>query len=140
MPRSIVLAPGTEENALAAWAHASLRRGPDPDAARERALAGLRATIGFVAKDERLAITVRFDRGSVVVHDGSVGTPDLTFCGRRASLEQLSTLPLTRLGGLPLGSAWLEALGALVSDDLKVYGLLAHPRLAYRVVRLLSAR
>jgi len=138
VPRSVVLAPGSEENALASWLYASLRRGTGPVPQRERALAGLRATIGFVATDERLAATLRFDRGAVVIHDGSVSTPDLTFSGRRAALERLGGLSFARFAHLPAGPAWLDALGDLVNDDLKVYGLLGRPRLAYRVLRLLS--
>jgi hypothetical protein len=140
VPRSIVLAPGAEENLVASWLYASLRRGHGPDLRREPALAGLRATVGFVATDQRLAATVRFDRGAVVIHDGSVGTPDLTFSGRRSALDRLSTLRFARFAHLPSGAAWFDSLGDLVNDDLKVYGLLGRPRLAYRVLRLLADR
>ncbi len=139
VPRSIVIAPGAEENPLATWARDALRRREAPEGVRRQRQAELvRATVGFVATDRRLAVTLRFDRGAVVVHDGSVGTPDVTFCGRFDALMALGSLPMTRLGELPLSSGWLGVMGDWVSEDLTIYGLLTHPRLTLRVLRLLA--
>jgi len=142
VPRSIVIAPGAEENPLAVWLRDALRRRETPDdlegLRRARSLEQLRATVGFVAKDRRLTVTLRLDRGSVVVHDGSVGVPDITFCGHFDALTALGSLPMTRLGELPLSRAWLGVMSDLVGEDLTIYGLLAHPRLVLRILRLLA--
>ena len=62
-------------------------------------------------------------------------------------LTGLAQLPFTRLGRLPLPAwstpadrttAWRRCAVELLSGELKIYGLLAHPRLTVRVLRLLS--
>ena len=104
-----------------------------------RGLDAIRATVGFVAVDRRLAATVRFDRGAVVVHDGTVGVPDVTFCGRFEALTALASLGLDAWWRPSRSRNWMTTITLLVSDDFKIYGLVTHPRLVVRVVRALSS-
>jgi hypothetical protein len=142
------LAPGTEDNPLAARLAARVR---DNALGRPAALAdfrALRGTVLVVAQDTTATVTLRFDHGRLTVHDGAVGVPAVTFCGDEADLLRLGQLPIAPLVRLPLPlpgdpagrRALRTTVGGLASGRLKVYGLLVHPRLVLRFLRLVSDR
>lgn len=144
---SIALAAGAEDNELARWAAALIEASLERAAAARRDFGAMRAAVAMVAPDRRLSVTLRFDLGQLTVHDSMIGVPDVTFCADYEVMMQLPDLPITRLGRLPLPgpSARAEGRGAfartvagLVGGELKIYGLLAHPRLVTRLLRLLS--
>lgn len=143
----IDLAPGAEENGLAVevadWIRDNLARSP-------RKLAdfrALRASVLMVAQDLAESFTLRFDHGRLTLHDGSVGIPSVTFCGDAAALRRLSDFPLTRFFRLPMAGpltregreTWQHLVGLLLRGDLKVYGLVAHPRTVFHLLRVLSS-
>ena len=141
------LAPGAEDNPLAISLAGRVREG----VARPEKRADFRALRGsvlMVAQDTFQAVTLRFDHGRLTVHDGSVGIPSVTFCGDEAALAELEAVPLSRPFRLPLalpgdraGSEILRNLVLRISrGELKIYGLMAHPRLVLRLLRLLSKR
>lgn len=143
MGRNIVFAAGAAENELARWLHDSLRertfaRGKEENTWRQRELQAIRATVGFVAKDRRLTVTLRCDRGSVIVHDGAIGTPDITFFAGFDTLTELTTLPLSPVLQLPFTMAWGMFVTKLATSELTIFGLVSHPRLAFRIARLLA--
>jgi hypothetical protein len=142
----IDLAPGAEENALAVELAGrirdNLRRAP-------RKLAdfrAIRASVLMVAQDLAESFTLRFDHGRLTVHDGSVGIPSLTFCGDAEALRRLADFPLTRFFRLPIAGpltregreTWQHLVSLLLRGDLKVYGLIAHPRTVFYLLRVLS--
>ena len=142
------LAPGAEDNALALEIADRIRHNlahSRPKAADFRAM---RASVLMVAQDLGESFTLRFDHGRLTVHDGGVGIPSVTFCGDGDALRRLSDFPLTRWLRLPaLGpfaregrDTWRLLAGMLARGDLKVYGLLAHPRTVVHLLRVLSAR
>jgi hypothetical protein len=141
----VTLAVGAENNELAVWLGNIIRRSLVDKPLARRDFDALRAAVAMVAPNRRLQITMRFDHGHLAIHDGMLGIPDVTFCGDLAVLTSLEHVPLTRLGRLPLpplsrarATHWRQLAVDLVSGDLKVYGMLEHPRLVTRVLRLLS--
>jgi len=137
----IAFAPGAESNSLAVWAsdrieETVLRAGPV-----RRDFFALRAAVALVAPDKRLQVTLRFDHGYLTVHDGVIGVPDMTLCADEAALHAMADLPLTRLGRVPdvRKNAWRSLSLELLSGDLRIYGLLAHPRLLLRLLRVIGA-
>lgn len=141
MDLRIVLAPGAEDNGLATWASDLLRArllpaGMPSDPRRTAEVATLRATVGIVAKDLRASATVRFDRGTVVVHDGTVGTPDITIVGALDVLQRIASLPLSGRLRLPLTRRWLAWASTMRPSELTIYGIAMHPRLVLRLLRL----
>jgi hypothetical protein len=139
------LAPGAEANPIAVALATRIReRLQQPRAARVFRL--IRATVRFVAQDTTNTATLRFDHGRLTIHEGAIGIPAVTFCGDEADLLRLRELtPLPRLGlpvplpGKPAGQAALRHLGAqLARGELTIYGLVAHPRLVTRLLRLLA--
>ncbi len=167
MVPTIVLAPGAEGAKLASFVEARLRANSSlPRCAR--ALEALRATVGLVDFDSGDAVSVRFDHGRVVVHEGRVGVPTVTFGGPRAALFALAEVrgwdALRSLLGLGRssrrGSSSRDGTGdepprssrpsveALLdttdlvrlyrSGELKIYGALRHPRTVARFLTVIA--
>lgn len=136
----MTIAPGAENNGLAQWLAAALDDAIEGDSRGD--FDALRAAVAVVAPDRRRSVTMRFDHGHVTIHDGMVGIPDVTFCGDYPVLVALSELPMSRLGPLALPllrrPQWRNSLSELLSGDLKVYGLVNHPRTVFRVLRLIN--
>lgn len=142
----IDLAPGAEENVLAVEIAAQIRDNLAHVPRKQADFRAIRASILVVAQDLGESFTLRFDHGRLTLHDGSVGIPHVTFCGDAAALRRLSDFPLTRRFRLPLAGpftregrdTWQHLGALLLRGDLKVYGLLAHPRTVFHLLRVLS--
>ncbi len=143
----IDLAPGAEENQLAVEIADRVRENVARSRHKVADFRALRATVQIVAQDLGEAFTLRFDHGRLTVHDGGVGIPSVTFCGDADALRRLSDFPLTRWLRLPIlgpfaregRETWRLLADLLASGNLKVYGLFAHPRTVFYLLRLLSA-
>ena len=139
------LAPGAEENALALEIADRIRHNIAGSRQKAADFRAMRASVLMVAQDLGESFTLRFDHGRLTVHDGGVGIPSVTFCGDADALRRLSDFPLTRWLRLPaLGpfavegrETWRLLVGMLARGDLKVYGLLAHPRTVVHLLRVL---
>ncbi len=140
----IDLAPGAEDHPLGAIFAQRVRENVDRDPARARAFRALRGAIQFVPFETGEALTLRFDHGRLTLHEGSIGIPTVTFGG---PLEVLLRLPEVELQGIvPSGrgreerssTVLRQVLRHLARGDLKVYGLVSHPRTVARVLRLLA--
>ncbi|MEM1029451.1 MAG: hypothetical protein AAF928_02765 [Myxococcota bacterium] len=141
MEPHIAFAPGAEDNELAVWATDRIAATVGRVEAARRDFFALRAAVALVAPDERAQVTLRFDHGYLTAHDGIIGVPDTTLCADESVLRSVGDLPFTRRGRLPdlRRHAWRVLSLEILEGDLKVYGLLAHPRLVLRLLRLLGA-
>lgn len=140
----VTLAVGAEENDLAVWLAGRIERTLHDNPIVQRDFDALRAAVAMVAPNRRLQTTLRFDHGHLAIHDGMLGVPDVTFCGDYDVLTSLERVPLTKLGRLPLpplsrsrAALWRQSAMDVLTGELKIYGLLQHPRLITRVLRLL---
>ena len=153
----IDLAPGAEENPLATRLVSLIRESIESDPGRRRSFLALKCTVLVVPFDTGDALTLRFDLGRLAVHDGNIGIPSVTLGVPTADLAAFSGLRLPRLddwstvvervrrrrdgNSVPPSRrkrGISEAARLFASGDVKVYGLLAHPRTVYRLLRLLS--
>jgi hypothetical protein len=142
------LAPGAEENDLAASFADVLKHNVRTSPRVQKSFRAIRATVHFVAVDAMQAVTMRFDHGRVTIHEGTIGIPAITFCGDRAALLDLTSVPLSPWFGLPLPNpvrprdwATLRTLYRRLADrKLTIYGFFSHARLVTRVIRILSSR
>jgi hypothetical protein len=141
----VTLALGAEDNDLAVWVSECLRRNLAKNPLCRRDFDAMRAAVAMVAPDRQQQCTLRFDHGHLAIHDGMLGVPDLTFCGDFSVLTGLESFPLTRWGRLPFpalarrrAALWRQSVMELVTGELKIYGLVQHPRLVTRLLRLLS--
>ena len=127
------------------WVGETIRRNLSANPLAQRDFDALRAAVAMVAPNRRLQTTLRFDHGHLAIHDGMLGVPDLTFCADYDVLTSLESVPLTRFGRLPLppfsrarAALWRQSAVEVLTGELKIYGLLQHPRLVTRVLRVLS--
>ncbi|HTJ84809.1 MAG TPA: hypothetical protein VL400_23985 [Polyangiaceae bacterium] len=156
------LAPGTEDSPLVPYFAERIRSAVQiPKLART--FFALKAAIFAVDFDSGSAVTLRFDHGRLTIHAGTIGTPAVTFGGPLRAL-----LSLHRLRPSDLAKALVSRRQANVvfsredrasapppsnrgrvdaaelfylyaKKELRVYGLVAHPRTVYRFVTLLGA-
>lgn len=142
----IDLAPGAEDNALAVRFAELVRDNLRLKPHKISDFRALRAGVHVVAQDTGDSFTLRFDHGRLTIHDGALGIPTVTFCADGAALLMLSELPMMPWLRLPVRlpfrregkQAFHVLFGQLRRRELKIYGLLAHPRTVTRLLRLLS--
>lgn len=144
MQTTVDLAPGAEQNRLAVHFSSAIREAIK-DVGRSGAFRALKATVLIVPFDVGDSVTLRFDFGRVVIHDGHVGVPTLTLGGPAAELEKLPEVSdrglrdfllslLGRRPSHPLGG-WIKLFA---TGELRGYGILSHPRATYRFLRTLA--
>jgi hypothetical protein len=84
-------------------------------------------------------LTLRFDYGRLVVHDGRVGRPDISLWGTDAQVLALGQVgpASTRAWSVARVISGVSSTGSSV-EPLQVFGGLTHPRLLYRLSLVLS--
>jgi hypothetical protein len=140
------LAPGADDNALAVRFAELIRQNLRVKPQKQADFRALRAGVLVVAQDSGDAFTLRFDHGRLTVHDGALGIPTVTFCGDASALMLLADVPIMPWLRLPVrlpfrdeGREAYSRLALLLrTRQLKIYGLLAHPRTVTRLLRVLS--
>lgn len=145
MRAMVDLGPGADRDALAVELAELVRRNVT-DADARSAFEDLRGSVALIATDASTTLTLRFDLGRLVVHEGLVGVPEISVRGALADLRDLGRL---RLPGRALDAAGavgdrggvLRGLArALATRRLEIYGLWSHPRLVLRLLRVLMRR
>jgi hypothetical protein len=103
----------------------------------ERAALLKRATVGMVAPDAGVAMTLHVMPGRVIVANGLLGRPDVVVRTDSSTLTELSSTPLRF--GFPdaMTSEGRQVTRKLLRGDLKVKGLLRRPGVVSRLNRLL---
>jgi len=149
MRLAITLAPGAEDNGLATMLAELVRQNIEAKPHKKVDFDGLctrGGVVAIVAVDAEVALTMRFGRAGLVVHDGIVGIPDATVRGTSDVIINLSNLPITTPLALPIpgfrdeaGKAASRAVNeAMRSGDLEVHGALLAMPLLLRLTRLMS--
>jgi hypothetical protein len=136
----IELAPGAEENGLAAMLSALILQNLKDKPAKRVDFAKLRGSIAIVAEDAGVSLTLVFEGNMLTVHDGIVGVPDVTVRANSDDIVQMSLLELTPVFGLPnpRGAAVRRVLQKSKRGDIRVFGALLHAPLVMRFTRLMS--
>ncbi|MCC6213852.1 MAG: hypothetical protein IT376_03220 [Polyangiaceae bacterium] len=147
MRAMVDLGPGADRDALAVELAELVRRNVTDSDARA-AFEELRGSVALIATDANTTLTLRFDLGRLVVHEGLVGVPEISV---RGALEDLRDLGRLRLPGRSLDATGAGAgrerggvlrglARALATRRLEIYGLWSHPRLVLRLLRVLVRR
>lgn len=142
----IDLARGAEHNPLARELVADIGRALDESPRKRAEFDEIEASVAMIAADLGLSVTLRFDRGRLIVHDGVVGRPDVTIRGDEAALRSLRKLSMPGQGRSLLsprsGAEARRSLGALAqaltSGRVTIYGLWLHGATVLRLLRVLS--
>ena len=96
------------------------------------------ATYAILARDVDVAVSIRLEPGVVKVRNGVASRPDLLVQADSGTLVGLSSVPL-RFGLPDAGSKeGREVTRKLLTRDLRVRGLLRHPRKLATLNRLLA--
>jgi hypothetical protein len=134
-PRPIIeLAPGAENNGFATMLAELVRQNLDAKPHKAKDFDAIHANIAIVAEDAEVALTLAFDGGRLLVHDGIFNVPDVTVRGSSDIIMALSNLPLTTPLALPFprrGDREARAtMGSVISamrdGSFKVYGMALH--------------
>jgi hypothetical protein len=140
----ISLAPGAEGNAFASMLADLVRQNLETKRHKQKDFDALDGAVALVADDADVALTLEFRGGSLTVHDGIKGIPDVTIRGTADAIMSLSNVPLTRPFALPLptdrasADVLLGMLRAMRTGELRMYGLLGHFALLSRLTRVMS--
>lgn len=145
---SITLGPGAENNAFASMLADLVRQNLESKPHKKKDFAvlarGRGVSIALVADDAEVAVTLAFERGCLVVHDGIRGVPDVAVRGSADSIMAMSNIPLTRPLALPIPTD-RSALDVLVSmaratrsGELKVLGMIGNFGVLSRLTRVMS--
>lgn len=144
MGLDITLAPGAEENAFASMLADLVRQNLESKPHKQADFRALEGSVALIADDADIALTLAFDRGRLVLHDGIKGVPDIAVRGTADAIMGLSNQPLTRFGHLPIPTdrAGLDVLRGMVKQmrlgELRVYGMLGHFGLLSKLTRVMS--
>lgn len=144
MSLDISLAPGAEENAFATMLADLVRQNLESKPHKQTEFRALSGTVALIADDADVALTLAFDRGRLVLHDGIKGVPDVAVRGTADAIMGLSNQPLTRIGHLPIphDRAGLDVLRGMVKQvrmgELKIYGLVRHFGLLSKLTVVMS--
>jgi hypothetical protein len=136
----IELGPGAEENGFALMMSELLRQNLDDHPHKRRDFRRLRGRVAIVVEDAEVSVTMVFDSGHLVVHDGIVGIPDLTIRADSDDVMQMSLMELTSRFALPdpRREVTRKVLGASRAGRIRMYGALANIPLVLRLTRVMS--
>jgi hypothetical protein len=143
---AVLLAPGAEDNGLCGMLADLVRQNLESVPHKRRDFEALRGSIGIVAEDAQVALTLRFDGGKLTVHDGIVGVPDVTIRGRSDAIVDMSNIPLTTRFGLPAlrdpegKKVMSNMMRAMREGSLRIHGMLLHLPMIVRLTRVMSVR
>ena len=135
----IELAPGASDNGLAIMMATMMSQNLEDHPERRPAFDRLLGRVAIVAEDADVALTMAFEGGRAIVHDGIVGIPDVTVRGSAELIADLSRMETGPLGlPDPKGEVNRAMVDAIRARRLRVYGLPAGLPLLARLGKVLA--
>jgi hypothetical protein len=144
---TVRLAPDARDNGLATMLADLVMQNLEAKPHKKRDFAALEGRISIVAEDADVALTLCFERGgTLTIHDGIEGVPDVAIRGSSEVIMAMANLPLTTRFALPVArpsdSEGLKVVRSVVAavraGELHVYGMALHPLLVVRLTRVMS--
>jgi hypothetical protein len=145
----VLLATGAENNGLAVMLGDLVRQNLEAKPKKKVDFAALDGRVSIVADDVDVALTLVFEpslNGSLTIHDGIVGIPDVTIRGPSDAVIALSNVPLATPLGLPIPGprdregikTVRDLVGFMRKGQLHVYGMVFHVPLVMKLTRVMS--
>jgi hypothetical protein len=140
MGPKVELAEGADDNGFALMVSELIRQNVEDHPAKRRDFDRLRGRVALVVSDARVAVTLEFARGGLVVHDGIVGIPDLTIRADSDWITQMSLMEMMPRLGLPdpRGENTRKVFEASSAGEIKMVGALVNLPLVLRLTRVMS--
>lgn len=127
-----------EENGLGNMVAELLRANIESSAYKKRVFCRMKGSVGLVATDAEVKVTLAFDRGRCVVHDGLLEGAAVTVSADSDSIIELSNVRL--VGGLPFyfDRAGRAVVAKALRGFIRIRGLFRHPVTLTRLGIVLS--
>lgn len=134
----ITVAAGAEENGLGNMVAELLRANVESNAYKKRVFGKMKGVVGLLATDADVRVTLAFDRGRCVVHDGILPETTATVSAESDAIIELSNVRIA--GGLPwlFDAAGRSVVSKVRSGAIRIRGLLRHPVTLTRLAIVLS--
>ena len=138
----ISLAPGAEENAFATMLADLVRQNLESKPHKRKDFDALMGNVALVADDADVALTLVFAGGTLRLHDGILGVPDVTVRGSADAIMALSNVPLLRGLPIPTDRSSLDVLREMMratrTGELRIHGVFGNFGLLSRLTRVMS--
>lgn len=127
-----------EENGLANMVAELLRANTESNAYKSRVFSRMNGSVGLRATDADVSLTLVFDRGRCVVHDGILPGTRASVTADSDSILELSNVRI--VGGLPylFDAAGRAVASKVLRGAIRLRGLLRHPLILTRLGIVLS--
>jgi hypothetical protein len=136
----ISLAPGAEENGMAAMLGDMIKTNIQNKPAKLKDFNKLKGTVWISAVDAEVYMTMVYNKGSLLIHDGKVGKPIIQIATDSGTLLELANLNIKF--GLPyyFDETGLMVIKKLMRRELKIKGLLTHTMALTRMTKIMSVK
>jgi hypothetical protein len=129
---------GAQENGLANMVAELLRANVESSRRKRAVFSRLKGSVGISATDAEVDVTLVFDRGRCLIHDGILGGTIVGVSADSDSIIQLSNVRL--VGGQPFffDRTGRAVLRKILRRTIRIRGLLRHPVTLTRLTIVLS--
>jgi hypothetical protein len=134
----ITVDKSAEENGLGNMVADLLRANVESSAYKRRVFSRMKGAVGLLATDAEVQVTLAFDRGRCVIHEGLLAGTTVTVSTDSDSIIELSNVRI--VGGLPwlFDKAGRAVVGKALGGVIRIRGLLRHPVTLTRLGIVLS--
>lgn len=134
----ISLAEGAEENGMAVMLAEMIKTNLGSKPERMKDFNKLKGTIWINATDADVHMSMVFNQGSLVVHDGKVGKPILAIATDSSTLLDLANINIKM--GMPyyFDETGRMVIKKLLGRELKIKGMFAHTMALTHMTKIMS--
>lgn len=136
----IRFAAGAEDNGLASMVAGLIEQNLADRPDKQADFARLAGRVAIVAEDAGVALTLEFANGTLTVHDGIAGVPDVSVRASSDDVVNLSLVELLPRVGLPdpRGRHTRQVFEGSRDGRIRVYGALTRLPFMLRLTRVMS--
>lgn len=136
----IDFAPDIEDGGMATMIADIIKGNLKEKPKREKDFNALNGNIYMHAEDAEVDMTMAFNKGSLMVHNGKIGKPKLGIVTDSHTLLDLANVSVKL--GIPyyFDKVGLSVIGKLLTRKLKLKGLITHPVALIHFQKLMSVR
>ena len=136
----VTMAPGAERVGLAGMLADLIRQNVEQNPGKRTDFDRLRTIVYIHVRDADVAATLVFDGGSLVVHGGAYGEPDISISGDAESVLALCMVKIVRGMPHPLHRHNRALVRRLLKREISIQGMSRRPAQLLRFTRLMTVR